>query len=155
MRSAFDVLSGRPPTCPKPSKSGPGIIGNSAGKAGRLYSWYYQHLTPVDRKAHAVSATDLCGNKGRHFLDNAEMACKWSRGLEGGFTVKHKPSTNLKHQLLKSCEGFQEGEHWQDPDVVKALSELASEVLCLIQCVQASRSLRHAQIASRSSASRL
>lgn len=125
-RSAFDVLSGRPPRCPKPAKSGPGSSGNSAGKPGRLYSWYYQHFEPSDRNKYPTSATDLYGNQGRLFLDNAEMVCKWCEG----FTVKYKPSTNLKNHLLKACEPFQESEHWQDPDVVKALSELASKVLC-------------------------
>jgi hypothetical protein len=39
-RSAFDVLSGRLPKCPQPTRSGPGSQGNPAGKAGRLHSQF-------------------------------------------------------------------------------------------------------------------
>jgi hypothetical protein len=46
-RSAFDLLSGRPPKCPQPTRCGPGSRGKSADKAARLYSWYYQHFEPL------------------------------------------------------------------------------------------------------------
>jgi hypothetical protein len=53
------------------------------------------------------------------------MACKWREDQEDRFTVKYKPTTNLKHHLLKSCTGFRTSDHWRDPDVVQALSALA------------------------------
>jgi hypothetical protein len=112
------VLSGRPSKCPQPARSGPGSQGDSAGKAGRLYSWYYQHFEPVDKNLCPDSARDLHGSKGSLFRDNVEMSCKWCEDLEDRFTVKYKPATNLKHHLLKSCMGFQTSDHWRDPDVV-------------------------------------
>jgi hypothetical protein len=57
------------------------------------------------------------------------MACKWCEDQEDRYTVKYKPSTNLKHHMLKSCAGFHKIDHWADPDVVRALSEPASKVL--------------------------
>jgi hypothetical protein len=130
-RSAFDVLSVRPPKCPQPTICGPGSRGKSADKAARLYSRYYQHFEPVDRVLYPESAQNLHGIRGRLFLDNAEMACKWCEDQEDRYTVTYKPSTNLKHHLLKSCAGFHKSDHWTDPDVVRSLSELASKVLCL------------------------
>jgi hypothetical protein len=95
-RSAFDLLSGRPPKCPQPTRCGPGSRGKSADKAARLYSWYYQHFEPVDRVLYPESAQNLHGTRGRLFLDNAEMACKWCEDQEDRYTVKYKPSTDQR-----------------------------------------------------------
>jgi hypothetical protein len=114
LQQAFNVLSSRT----QPSRTGPGSRGNSLGKAGRLYSWYYQHFEPADRDLYPASATDLYGSKGRLFIDHAEMACKWCNDQKDRYIVKYKPSTNLKHHLLNSCDGFQESYLGKEPDVV-------------------------------------
>jgi hypothetical protein len=97
-------------------------------------------LRVVDRVLYPESSQNLLRTKERLSLDNAEMACKWNEDQEDRYTVKCKPSTNLKHHLLKSCAGlhllklcagFYKSDHWTDPDVVRSLLELASKVLCL------------------------
>ena len=49
-RSAFDVLSARPPKLLKPFKSGRASTGISGSKGGRVYAWYYKHFEPVDKE---------------------------------------------------------------------------------------------------------
>jgi hypothetical protein len=68
-RPAFDVLSGSP----QPTRSCPGSRGNSARRAWRLYSWYYQHFELADGDFYPASATDMYGNSGRLSL----MMLRW------------------------------------------------------------------------------
>jgi hypothetical protein len=46
------------------------------------------------------------------------MVCEWCKDQKDRYTVKYKPSSNLKHHLLKSHEGFRDNDHQKDPDVV-------------------------------------
>jgi hypothetical protein len=104
-RSTFDVLSARPPKLPKPSQSGCTSISTSGGKGGRPYAWCFQHFEPVDNEKYPDNVTDLLGNKGRLYLDNALMTCKMCKDEQDRFTGKHNPSTVLGNHLLKASGG--------------------------------------------------